>query len=249
MTQQRGACVVTGAGSGIGRAAAVGLAEAGFGVVLAGRRAEALAETAAMIDSDRVIPVPTDVADEGSVRELFDAAGDLGRLDVVINNAGVNTPAVPFDELRLADWQQVVDVNLTGMFLCAREAFGRMRRQDPRGGRIINNGSISAHVPRPQSAAYTVTKHGVSGLTKQIALDGRELGITCGQIDIGNAASAMTARMGGGVLQADGSTRPEPTMDVDAVVRAVVLMATLPPDAVISDLTVMAPTMPYVGRG
>jgi NAD(P)-dependent dehydrogenase (short-subunit alcohol dehydrogenase family) len=243
--------VITGAGSGIGRAVSVALAEAGFSVVLAGRRIHALTETATMINGDdRVLSTPTDVTDEASVQALFAATAErFGRVDVLFNNAGAGAPTVPFDELELADWQAVVDLNLTGVFLCAREAFRLMRRQVPSGGRILNNGSISAHAPRPLAAAYTATKHGVTGLTRQIALDGRPYGISCGQIDIGNAASDMTARMSSGVLQADGETRPEPTMDVGSVARAVVLMATLAPDASVLDLTVMAPGMPFVGRG
>ena len=242
--------VVTGAGSGVGRAAAVALAEAGMSVVLTGRRAERLAETAALMPADTAFPVVADVTDEASVTSLFAAAvRRFGRVDVLFNNAGAGAPATRIDEVTLADWQAVVDVNLTGVFLCARQAFRQMAAQDPPGGRIINNGSISAHVPRPHAAAYTATKHAVTGLTRQIALDGRPCGISCGQIDIGNAASEMTARMGEGALQADGSLRPEPTMDVAAVARSIVLMATLPPDATVLDLTVMATAMPYVGRG
>lgn len=242
--------VVTGAGSGVGRAAAVALAEAGMSVVLAGTRADRLAETAALITAERVLTVVADVTDEVAVQSLFASAVQrFGRIDVLFNNAGAGAPAARIDQVSLSDWQAVVDVNLTGVFLCAREAFRQMVAQDPPGGRIINNGSISAHVPRPQAAAYTATKHAVSGLTRQIALDGRPCGITCGQIDIGNAASEMTARMGDGALQADGSLRPEPTMDVSAVARSVVLMATMPPDANVLELTVMASAMPYVGRG
>lgn len=243
--------VVTGAGSGIGRAVAVALAEAGFAVAVAGRRAEPLTQTLDLIGRpDDTLSQPTDVTDEAAVQSLFAATEQRwGRVDVLFNNAGMGAPAVPFDETELDDWRAVVEVNLTGMFLCAREAFRLMRRQDPAGGRIINNGSISAYAPRPQAAAYTTTKHGVSGLTKQIALDGRPCGITCGQIDIGNAASDMTARMSSGVRQADGELRPEPTMGVEAVARSVVLMATLPADAAVLDLTVMAPGMPFVGRG
>jgi NADP-dependent 3-hydroxy acid dehydrogenase YdfG len=241
--------VVTGAGSGVGRAAAVALAEAGMSLVLAGRRADRLAETAALMPAERVLTVVADVT-EASVQSLFASAVQrFGRVDVLFNNAGAGAPAARIDQVSLSDWQAVVDVNLTGVFLCAREAFRQMAAQDPPGGRIINNGSISAHVPRPRAAAYTATKHAVSGLTRQISLDGRGCGITCGQIDIGNAASDMTARMGEGALQADGSLRPEPTMDVSAVARSVVLMATLPPDANVLELTVMASEMPYVGRG
>jgi NADP-dependent 3-hydroxy acid dehydrogenase YdfG len=248
--EPRRVAVVTGAGSGVGRAAAVALAEAGMDVVLAGRRVDRLAETAALIPADRSLTVETDVTEEASVTALFaSAVRRFGRVDVLFNNAGAGAPAARIDEVLLSDWQAVVDVNLTGMFLCAREAFRQMVAQDPPGGRILNNGSISAHVPRPGAAAYTATKHAVTGLTRQIALDGRACGISCGQIDIGNAASEMTARMSEGALQADGSLRPEPTMDVSAVARSVVLMATLPPDATVLELTVMASTMPYVGRG
>ncbi len=247
---ERRVAVVTGAGSGVGRAAAVALAEAGMSVVIAGRRADKLAETAALIPAERVLSVVTDVTDESAVEALFASAVErFGRIDVLFNNAGAGAPAARIDQVSLDDWQAVVDVNLTGVFLCARAAFRQMVAQDPPGGRIINNGSISAHVPRPQAAAYTATKHAVSGLTRQIALDGRGCGVTCGQIDIGNAASDMTARMGQGALQADGTMRPEPTMDVSAVARSVVLMASLPPDATVLELTVMASEMPYVGRG
>lgn len=242
--------VVTGAGSGIGRAVAVGLAGAGLKVALAGRREDALAGTASLIGPEGCMAVPTDVTEEPAVARLFDRTVErFGRVDVLFNNAGVSSFAAPFGEVTLDTWRSVLDVNLTGMFLCAREAFRRMRIQDPSGGTIINNGSISAHVPRPHAAPYTVTKHAISGLTKQIALDGRPHKVRCGQIDIGNAASAMTARMSAGMLQADGSVRPEPTMDVESVVRAVLLMATMPDDAVVFDLTVAAADMPFVGRG
>lgn len=252
MTEQetRRVAVVTGASSGIGRAVAVGLARAGFAVVLAGRRENALAETGSLIGAGSCMAVPTDVTEEPAVVRLFDRTIErFGRIDVLFNNAGVSSFAAPFDEIGLDTWRSVLDVNVTGMFLCAREAFRRMRDQQPSGGTIINNGSISAHVPRPHAAPYTVTKHAVSGLTKQIALDGRPHRVRCGQIDIGNAASAMTAKMATGMLQADGSTSPEPTMHVDSVVRAVVLMATMPADAAIFDLTIAAPDMPFVGRG
>jgi len=242
--------VVTGAGSGIGRAVAVGMARAGFAVALAGRREDALAQTASLIGSEACLAVPTDVTDEAAVVRLFERTVErFGRVDVLFNNAGRSAFAAPLDEIALADWQAVVDVNLTGMFLCAREAFRRMRSQRPSGGTIVNNGSISAHVPRPHAAPYTVTKHAISGLTKQITLDGRPHKVRAGQIDIGNAASAMTARMSDGMLQADGSVRPEPTMDVESVVRAVLLMATMPEDAVVFDLTVAAADMPFIGRG
>jgi len=248
-----GVAIVTGAGSGIGRASALALAQAGFSVVLAGRREQPLQEVAAAAAAGyggTALPVPTDVTAESSVQRLFDQTlNRFGRVDVLFNNAGTGAVSVPFDELTLAQWQHVLDVNLTGMFLCARAAFASMRAQRPTGGRIINNGSISAHTPRPNSAPYTASKHGVSGLTKSIALDGRALGITCGQIDIGNAVSQMTANMSAGALQADGTVRAEPTMPVEAVAAAVVYMATLPADAVVASLTVMAPGMPFVGRG
>ena len=207
--------VVTGAGSGIGAAVAVALAADGWAVVLAGRRSDALDTTLASLAGAPALAVPTDVADEDAVRRLFDrAVGELGRVDLLVNNAGLSSPPRLLDEVPLAEWRAAVDVNLTGTFLCSREAFRVMRGQQPPGGRIINNGSISAHVPRPRSAPYTATKHAVTGLTKATALDGRAYGIACGQIDIGNAATEMTERMAAGVLQADGSTRAEPRMDV-----------------------------------
>jgi NAD(P)-dependent dehydrogenase (short-subunit alcohol dehydrogenase family) len=241
--------IVTGAGSGIGRAVAKTLLEAGYRVALAGRRREQLEETAEG-SGDAVLVVPTDVTDENSVAALFAATRDaFGRLDLLFNNAGTGAPPVPFEELSLEKWQAVVDVNLTGVFLCAREAVRLMKAQDPRGGRIINNGSISAYAPRPHAAAYTATKHGVSGLTRQISLDCRAMDIVCGQIDIGNAATEMTARMSGGVLQADFSLAPEPTMDVQNVANAVLYMDSLPLDANVLFMTVMANKMPFVGRG
>lgn len=246
--------VVTGAGSGIGRAVSLQLASDGFTVVLAGRRADALDETAALItgrgNTGEVLAVPTDVTDESSVRSLFDAVeARFARVDVLFNNAGSGAPPVPFEDLTLAQWQAVVDVNLTGSFLCAQAAVRLMKRQSPPGGRIVNNGSISAHAPRPNSAPYTATKHAITGLTKALALDGRPHGIACGQIDIGNASSPMTARMSGGVPQADGSLRAEPTFDVAEVGRAVSYMTSLGPDANVLFLTVMATEMPFVGRG
>ena len=244
--------IITGAGSGIGRATALALLREGYAVVLAGRRPEALAETVARAGPDgaRALAVPTDVSDETSVRALFEATRlAFGRLDLVFNNAGVGAPAVPLEDLDLAQWRRVVDVNLTGAFLCTREAFRLMKAQDPRGGRIINNGSISAHAPRPDSAPYTATKHAITGLTKSTALDGRKYDIACGQIDIGNADTDLTARMKAGVKQADGSMVAEPTMDVAHVARAVVYMAGLPLDANVLFLTVMATKMPFVGRG
>ncbi|MBU7599340.1 SDR family oxidoreductase [Streptomyces sp. P38-E01] len=243
--------VVTGAGSGIGRAVAVALARAGWSVALAGRRPEALRATAQLVTADdRLAVLPTDVTDESAVTALFeDTAARFGRVDLLFNNAGSFGPAAPPDELDYADWRSVVEVNLNGAFLCARAAFAAMRAQDPRGGRIINNGSLSAHTPRPHSIAYTTTKHAVTGLTKSLSLDGRPYGIACGQIDIGNAATEMTARMRTGIRQADGSTAVEPVMNADDVARTVLHMADLPLEANVQFATVMATTMPYVGRG
>jgi len=244
--------LVTGGGTGLGRATAIALARDGFTLVLAGRRPELLAQTAAEIAAggSRAIPVPTDVADPGSVQALFGRiAKELGRLDLLFNNAGINVGAVPMEELTFAQWKSVVDVNLTGAFLCTQAAVKLMKSQLPMGGRIINNGSISAHVPRPNSAPYTATKHAITGLTKSTALDGRSWNIACGQIDIGNAATALTRRISQGVLQADGSVSSEPTIDPEHVARAVVYMASLPLEANVLTLTVMATQMPYVGRG
>jgi len=242
--------IVTGSGSGVGRAAALALARDGFAVVLAGRRPEPLAATAALAGPADTLCVPTDVADPASVRALFDAAvARFGRVDVVFNNAGTGAPAIPLEDLEFAQWKAVVDANLTGVFLCIQNAFRVMKAQDPRGGRIINNGSVSAYAPRPNSAPYTATKHGVLGLTKTAALDGRKYYIAVGQIDIGNAATDMTERMKGGVMQANGTMAPEPTMDVENVARAVSYMASLPLDANVQSMTVMATKMPYVGRG
>ncbi len=241
--------VVTGAGSGIGRAVAIALEKSGFSVVLAGRRRDALEATAGTA-SRAMLPVPTDVTRPDEVRRLFDAARDaFGRVDVLFNNAGRSAPAVPMEDLTFEQWTSVVDVNLTGSFLCAQEAIRIMKAQEPRGGRIINNGSISAHAPRPLSAPYTATKHAITGLTKSIALDGRPFDITCSQIDIGNAATEMTQRMSEGVLQANGTKAPEPRMNVEHVADAVVYMATLPLDANVLFMTVMATKMPFVGRG
>jgi NAD(P)-dependent dehydrogenase (short-subunit alcohol dehydrogenase family) len=244
--------IVTGAGSGIGRAVALALLGDGYSVGLVGRRAEALAETARMAGgaSERALVLPADVGDAEAVRKLFDTTVErLGRVDLLFNNAGRGAPAVPIDELSLDVWRQVVDVNLNGAYYCAREAFRVMKAQLPRGGRIINNGSISAQTPRPHSAPYTATKHAITGLTKSCALDGRPFDIACGQIDIGNAATEMTLRMQNGVLQADGTTAVEPTMDVQNVAKAVLYMASLPLDANVLTLTVMATKMPLVGRG
>jgi NAD(P)-dependent dehydrogenase (short-subunit alcohol dehydrogenase family) len=252
MSAARRVAVVTGAGSGIGRAAALALLGDGYHVALAGRRRERLEETAAQAGParERALPVPTDVCDEQAVRALFAAAREaFGRVDVLFNNAGAGAPPVPLEELSFAQWKAVVDVNLTGMFLCTREAFRVMKDQDPRGGRIINNGSISAQAPRPHSAPYTATKHAVTGLTKSTALDGRKHDIACSQIDIGNAATELTERMERGVPQANGSTMVEPRMDVAHVGRAVLHMANLPLDANVLFMTIMATKMPLVGRG
>ncbi|QDV56971.1 SDR family oxidoreductase [Rosistilla oblonga] len=249
MTEKKIA-IVTGAGSGIGRHVAIALMENGYHVVLAGRNRETLDETAGLGPEGFASVIPCDVSDADSVGNLFaETVERLGRLDLLFNNAGINAPSVPMDELTIDQWQQVLDVNLTGVFLCTREAFRVMKNQTPQGGRIINNGSISAHVPRPQSIAYTATKHAVAGITKSTALDGRPHNIACGQIDIGNAATEMTRRMEQGVPQADGSLKAEPTMDVREIGRAVLYMASLPLDANVLNMTVMASAMPYVGRG
>lgn len=251
MTARPKVALVTGAGSGIGRAAARALVADGYAVVLAGRRAGALEETAAAAaDPARALLVPTDIAKPDSVAALFDAAHQaFGRLDVLFNNAGVSAPGVPLEDLTVEQWRTVVDVNLTGLFLCTQHAFRIMKSQTPRGGRIINNGSISAHAPRPNSAPYTATKHAVTGLTRSTSLDGRQYDIACGQIDIGNAATEMAARMTRGVPQANGTIAVEPVMDVDHVARAVVYMASLPLDANVQFMTIMATKMPFVGRG
>jgi NAD(P)-dependent dehydrogenase (short-subunit alcohol dehydrogenase family) len=244
--------VVTGAGTGIGRAVALQLLAEGYRVVLAGRRREALEQTRTVAGEDgaRALAVPTDVCDEKSVRNLFDETQRAyGRLDVLFNNAGRGAPAVPIEDLPVDVWRSVVDTNLTGMFLCAQGAIRIMKAQQPRGGRIINNGSISAHAPRPYSIAYTATKHAVSGLTKSISLDCRQYDIACGQIDIGNAATEMTDRMVAGVLQPDHSVRAEPRMDVSHVANAVASMASLPLDANVQFMTIMATKMPFLGRG
>jgi NAD(P)-dependent dehydrogenase (short-subunit alcohol dehydrogenase family) len=250
-TSQRIA-LVTGAGSGIGRAVALGLLQDGFHVVLTGRRPEPLADVAAIAQAagQHALAMPADVRDEHSVQALFDAIEQRhGRLDVLFNNAGVNAPAVPMDELSVAQWKDVIDTNLTGVFLCARAAFGLMRRQTPQGGRIINNGSISAHAPRPFSSPYTASKHAVLGLTKTIALDGRDHNIVCSQIDIGNALTELSARMTKGVRQANGTLATEPMMDVQHVAQAVRYMAGLPLSTNVLNMTVMASQMPFVGRG
>jgi NAD(P)-dependent dehydrogenase (short-subunit alcohol dehydrogenase family) len=244
--------LVSGAGTGIGKAAALALLGDGYSVTLAGRRKDKLEETVREAGSagPRALVVPTDVGDPAQVRALFTAAKErFGRLDVLFNNAGIGAPGVPMEDLPYETWKQVVDVNLTGMFLCAQEAIRIMKAQDPRGGRIINNGSISAHVPRPNSVAYTATKHAVTGLTKCISLDGRKNDIACCQIDIGNAFTDLAARMAKGVPQADGSVKPEPLMDVAHVGRAVLQMANLPLEVNMQFVTIMATKMPFIGRG
>jgi NAD(P)-dependent dehydrogenase (short-subunit alcohol dehydrogenase family) len=244
--------LVTGAGSGIGRATALALLDDGYSVVLAGRRREALDQTVAESKAPgaRTLVVPANVSDPDSVSALFEATRTtFGRLDLLFNNAGTGAPPIPLEDLTFEQWRRVVDVNLTGAFLCTQAAFRLMKDQAPRGGRIINNGSISAHTPRPNSAPYTATKHAITGLTKSTALDGRAYDIACGQIDIGNAGTEMTARMKDGVLQPGGGTAVEPTMDVGHVARAVLYMASLPLDANVLFLTVMATKMPFVGRG
>ena len=244
--------MVTGAGSGIGRAASLALLQAGYHVVLAGRRADALNETADLAGPLRAnaLAVPTDATDPAAVKALFDATqAKFGRLDVLFNNAGTSAPAIPMDELGFEQWKAVVDINLTAVFLCTQQAFRLMKSQQPRGGRIINNGSISAYAPRPFSAPYTATKHAITGLTKSTSLDGRAHDIACGQIDIGNAASDMTQRMTSGVPQANGTMMVEPRMDLKHVADAVVHMASLPREANGQFMTVMATKMPFVGRG
>ncbi len=252
LTKIKRIAVVTGGGSGIGAAAAQALAEDGWTVVLAGRRKAALEAVVAggsgltgVLDA-----IPTDVTDEASVRSLFETTVQrYGRVDLLFNNAGTGTPSVDIDALELEIWNKVLAVNLTGVFLCTREAFRAMRQQQPQGGRIINNGSISAHAPRPRSIAYTTTKHAITGLTKSTALDGRAFDIACGQIDIGNAATDLGSRAASGTAQADGTVRPEPLMDVAEVGRAVRYMANLPLDANVATMTLMATKMPFIGRG
>jgi NAD(P)-dependent dehydrogenase (short-subunit alcohol dehydrogenase family) len=244
--------IVTGAGSGIGMAVAVTLLKHGYSVALAGRRADALKQAveAAGDAGSRALAVATDVAKPDSVRTLFERTRErFGRLDLLFNNAGTGAPGIPMEDLTIEQWQNVVNVNLTGVFLCTQEAIRLMKAQTPRGGRIINNGSISAHTPRPNSAPYTATKHAVTGLTKSTALDGRKYDIACGQIDIGNALTPMAARMAKGVPQANGETAVEPLMDVQRVADAVLHMASLPPDANVLFMTIMATKMPFVGRG
>ncbi|MFL6665633.1 SDR family oxidoreductase [Burkholderia ambifaria] len=252
MQARKKIAAVTGAGTGIGYAAAVALARAGFGVALLGRRIEPLLATKEIIEQagGLAAAIPTDVADEASVNESFTRIErEFGHLDVLFNNAGRNAGAVPLDDYSLEFWNDVVATNLTGVFLCARAAWRQMKRQTPQGGRIINNGSISAHAPRPNTIAYTATKHAVLGITRSLALDGRPFNIACGQIDIGNAATSLTERMNSGVLQADGRVAPEPRVDVAYVADAIVQMASLPLEANILNMTIMASAMPYVGRG
>jgi NAD(P)-dependent dehydrogenase (short-subunit alcohol dehydrogenase family) len=244
--------VVTGGGTGIGRASALALGRAGFAVVIAGRRPGPLDQTAAdgAAEGSKLLAVPADVTDPADVRRLFDRAREqFGRVDVLFNNAGRALPPVPLEDISFDDWQSVVAVNLTAMFLCTQAAFAVMKEQDPRGGRIINNGSISAHAPRPRSAPYTATKHAVTGLTKATSLEGRAYDIACGQIDIGNAVSDLAGAIAAGALQPDGSTRAEPMIDVTLVADAVVQMASLPPEANVQFMTLMATKMPFIGRG
>jgi len=244
-----GIAVVTGAGSGIGRASAIALAHAGWRVVLAGRRAVPLDETAALCGPGALV-CPADVAEENQVEALFARVlAECGRVDLLFNNAGLSLPSTRIDEIALDDWNRLVSVNLTGAFLCLRAAFLAMAAQTPQGGRIINNGSLSAYVPRLHSAAYSATKHAITGLTKSAALDGRALGIACGQIDIGNAATDMASGAAAGALQADGRVLAEPVINLDEVARAVVHMASLPPGANVQTMTIMATAMPFIGRG
>jgi len=242
--------LITGAGSGVGRATAVALAKDGFTLALAGRREDALRHTASLVACDRTLVVPADVSDPAAVRDLFARVkAAFGRLDLLFNNAGTSSPPVLLEDLTPEQWRHVVDVNLSGVFFCTQEAFKLMKEQSPRGGRIINNGSISAQTPRPNSSPYTATKHAITGLTKSTSLDGRKYDIACGQIDIGNADTDMAAKMKTGMPQANGTVAVEPVMDVECVARAVSYMASLPLDANVLTLTVMATKMPLVGRG
>jgi len=250
MTTSQKIALVTGAGSGIGRASALALAKEGYAVVVAGRRADSLAETVKQGGAAKMLAVPTDVTDVNSIKALFAKIKEtFGRLDVVFNNAGIGAPPVSMEDLTYEQWMNVVQTNLTGPFICTQEAIKIMKDQNPRGGRIINNGSISAHAPRPNSAPYTATKHAITGLTKSTALDGRKYDVACGQVDVGNAATEMTERMQKGILQANGEMMVEPRMDVSAVASAIVYMASLPLDANALFITVMATKMPFVGRG
>ena len=249
MAGEKGIALVTGAGSGIGEAVAVALAGAGFTAVLTGRRREQLDRVAGLIGAG-AHAIPSDLTDPVSVAALFaEIKSAHGRLDLLFNNAGTNAPAIPLEDLSFEQWRGVIDTNVTGVFLCIQEAFRLMKAQEPRGGRIINNGSISSTMPRPNSSPYTASKHAVTGLTRAASLDGRKYGIACGQIDIGNTLTPMAAKMSGGVLQADLSIRPEPTFAVKHVAEAVLLMAGLPLDANVQSMTIMATAMPYVGRG
>ncbi len=244
--------IVTGAGTGVGKSTTLALLENGYSVTLAGRRVEPLEMTAAAAGpaASRALVVPTDVGNPDAVRALFAKTQErFGRLDLLFNNAGTGAPPIPLEDLTYEQWKAVVDVNLTGAFLCTQEAFRVMKRQDPRGGRIINNGSVSAYVPRPNSAPYTATKHGITGLTKSTSLDGRKYDIACGQIDIGNAETELTGAIKTGIIQASGAILAEATMDVDHVAQAVVYMASLPLDTNVQFITVMATKMPYIGRG
>jgi NADP-dependent 3-hydroxy acid dehydrogenase YdfG len=251
MSSENKVAIVTGAGTGIGKATAHALLQAGYSVALAGRRPEPLQEAVKEANAgDRALAVVTDVKDPASVHALFaKTVAKFGRLDVLFNNAGTNAPGILFEELTFEQWKSVVDTNLNGMFLCSQEAFRQMKSQTPRGGRIINNGSISAHAPRPDSAPYTATKHAVTGLTKTLSLDGRKYDIACGQIDIGNAMTALASRMSKGVKQANGTVSAEAMMDVKQVADAVVHMASLPLETNIQFMTIMATKMPFVGRG
>jgi NAD(P)-dependent dehydrogenase (short-subunit alcohol dehydrogenase family) len=251
MAAAKRVALVTGAGSGIGKSAALALLRDGYHVALVGRRKDMLEKTAAESDAkDRTLVLPADITKDDQVAKVFsELKSKWGRLDVLFNNAGMGAPAVPMEELPISKWREVVDLNLTAMFMCIQEAIRIMKAQDPKGGRIINNGSISAHAPRPMSVAYTATKHAVTGLTKCVSLDGRKHDIACGQIDIGNALTELAARMAKGVPQADGSVRPEPLMDVKHVGEAVLQMANLPLDVNVQFMTIMATKMPFVGRG
>lgn len=252
MSEPKKVAIVTGAGSGIGKCTALALLREGYCVVLAGRRAESLEKTVTEAGplASQALVAPTDVRDRNGVRALFAKTREaFGRLDVLFNNAGVFVPPVPLEDLTYEQWQAAVDTNLTGAFLCTQEAFKLMKSQTPRGGRIINNGSVSAHVPRPHSVAYTATKHAMTGLTKSTSLDGRKWDIACGQIDIGNVATGLTADMQTGMMQAHGTVTAEPTMDVEHAAKAVVYMASLPLDANVQFMTIMATKMPYIGRG
>jgi NAD(P)-dependent dehydrogenase (short-subunit alcohol dehydrogenase family) len=250
MSEKGKIALVTGAGSGIGRAVAMALCNDGWSVVLAGRREKELRDTAEACHGKHTLVVPTDINVPASVRDLFAKTIKMfGRLDLLFNNAGVSAPVKPFEDLTLEEWRRVIDTNLTGAFLCSQEAFKIMKHQDPAGGRIINNGSISAHVPRPLSAPYTASKHAITGLTKSLSLDGRDFNISCGQIDIGNANSAMTQKIQEGALQPDGKRKNEPAINVADVGRAVAYMANLPQDTNVPFMTIMANQMPYMGRG